>query len=129
MLIRCFFLSQSRKKVLNIKQLTRNIFFFLFLQNYNTKFLAFLRLLIIFSMKTKYIKPFAECFPCKTGTLLEGKSLMFNPEDGTTEALAKEVDLVDEEVETLHRDVLTVETKMHYKIGQEKGNWYDAIDN
>jgi hypothetical protein len=22
-----------------------------------------------------------------------------------------------------------VETKMHYRIGQERGNWYDAIDN
>lgn len=82
-------------------------------------------------MKTKYIKPFAECFPCKIGPLLEGsgKTVVFDPGDGTTEALAKEVDLVDEEVETLHRDVPTVETKMHYKIGQERDNWYDAIDN
>lgn len=81
-------------------------------------------------MKTKYIKPFAECFPCKIGSLLEGseKTVVLDPEDGTIEALAKEVELADEEA-TLHSDISTVETKMHYRIGQEKGNWYDAIDN
>ena len=81
-------------------------------------------------MKTKYIKPFAECFSCKIGPLLEGsgKTLPFVPDDGTTEALAKEVELADEE-ETINSDISTVETKMHYRIEQEKGNWYDALDN
>lgn len=82
-------------------------------------------------MKTKYIKPFAKCFPCKIGPLLEDseKTIVLNPEDGTIESLAKEIDLADEEADTLHSEISTMETKMHYRIGQEKGNWYDAIDN
>ena len=63
-------------------------------------------------MKSKYIKPSAECLPCMGG-------------DGTTEALSKEADLVDEDTECEK----VMDTKMHYKLGQKDGNWYDVIDN
>ena len=78
-------------------------------------------------MKSKYIKPSAECLPCMVVDLLEAsvKTTPFDPETGTTEALSKETDLVDEDTECEK----VMDTKMHYKIGQERDNWYDAIDN
>jgi hypothetical protein len=53
------------------------------------------------------------------------KTTPFDPETGTTEALSKEVDLVDEDTECEK----VMDTKMHYKLGQKDGNWYDVIDN
>ena len=82
-------------------------------------------------MKSKYIKPSAECLPCMACSLLQDsvKTLPFIPGggggDGTTEALSKEADLVDEDTECEK----VMDTKMHYKLGQKDGNWYDAIDN
>ena len=82
-------------------------------------------------MKSKYIKPSADCLPCMVCSLLQDsvKTLPFIPGggggDGTTEALSKEVDLVDEETD----EKKVMDTKMHYKLGQKDGNWYNAIDN
>lgn len=78
-------------------------------------------------MKSKYIKPSAECLPCMVVDLLEAsvKTTIFDPETGTTEALSKEADLVDEDTECEK----VMDTKMHYKLGQKDGNWYNAIDN
>lgn len=78
-------------------------------------------------MKSKYIKPSAERIPCMVVGLLEGsvKTTIFDPTDGTTEALSKEADLVDEDTECEK----VMDTKMHYKLGRKDGNWYDSIDN
>lgn len=78
-------------------------------------------------MKSKYIKPSAECLPCMVVDLLEAsvKTMPFDPGTGTTEALSKEADLVDEDTECEK----VMDTKMHYKLGQKDGNWYNAIDN
>lgn len=51
-------------------------------------------------MKSKYIKPFAECHPCIGYGLLQEseESLPFDPTNSTTEALGNEADFADEEI-------------------------------
>lgn len=78
-------------------------------------------------MKSKYIKPSAECLPCMALGLLEEsvKTVTFDPTDGTTEALSKEADLVDEEIDG---DKVT-DSRMQYNIGPKGSNWYESLDN
>lgn len=71
-------------------------------------------------MKANYIKPGMDYSQSMPVNLLDASNptMPFDPEDPTPEALGKKTDILDYDWNN----------SMHYEIGQQDGNWFDALE-